>query len=70
MGAVATADIKIILALFRAIPSGDEIRTDKTTVKDSSTSLGMTRRTFRANAKQRRGVKKSQKLQKLKELQR
>jgi hypothetical protein len=35
------------LALFRAIPSGDEIAAAKTISGDSSTSLGMTRAGFR-----------------------
>jgi hypothetical protein len=39
--------METILALFRAIPSGDEIATAKTISGDSSTSLGMTRAGFR-----------------------
>jgi hypothetical protein len=46
------------LALFRAIPSGDEVATAKTISGDSSTSLGMTRAGFLPNAERRVRVKR------------
>jgi hypothetical protein len=39
--------METILALFRAIPSGDEIATAKTISRDSPTSLGLTSAVFR-----------------------